>query len=354
MADFGTFTINQIIMHHVPRAGLGDRSAAPIQLSEAPVEVAQQDRIYIQSRMRKALASGYARPVVEAPDEGSPTPALVKDLLRKKGDLVASSQAVAQRLRDCQPGISPDGLLVMVVGTLATTTRCVLIAKVEHEEGVRVQQATVSGKLTYKTEYLKDLIFGAGTRVFKVGVFAEVDAHEMLRGHVVDTQQTQHGIASFFRGGVLGCQFLERADVLTQRFLDATEKWIKRVTDPERQARYEVALLAEIQSAAKSISVPAFASQHLEPEDQDFFLSAMEGADVRGIVPKDTSLVGSRIRRVKVQTVRNASVFVPTEMYEDGSVTISRDAETNISDIHLRDEVRSVTGASGPKAQDAS
>jgi hypothetical protein len=57
MADFGTFTIKQIIMHHVRRAAVGDKSAAPIQFSEAPVTLAQQDRVYIQTRMRKALAS---------------------------------------------------------------------------------------------------------------------------------------------------------------------------------------------------------------------------------------------------------------------------------------------------------
>lgn len=351
MTDFGTVTVDQVIMHRVPRARRGADDAEPIELSEAPIELREQDKGYLQLRLRDTLG-GYARPVQEDTDEDSPTPDLVRALLGGSGgDLVTASQTIATRLREVQPGISPDGLVMVVLGEIDDEP-CIVIAKVEHEQGMRVEQTTnEAGLRTYRAEFLRDLIFGQGTKVFKVGIFARSGvAGSLLTGHVVDSQQNANGVADFFLGKVLGCTFVERADVLTERFFTAAQRWVNRsVKDPERAANYEIALLAEMQSGARRLSVRRFASQHLAADDQDGFVAVMTEASVpTREFAKDVALVAPKIRRMKVQTRRNATVLVPPDMYEDGSFAIAK-TDTEVSEITLRDEVRSVSGASGPR-----
>lgn len=345
--DFGTFTIKTSIMHHVPRkARQGDPSSL-VTLSEAVITLTTLDAAYLERRIKTTLG-GYARPVIEDSSLGSPTPTLAKELIGGAESLVAHSQVIANTLHQSQPWMSPEGLLLVCQGSLSGAN-CVLIAKVEHEEGVRVEQTrNADNKLTYKAEYLRDLIFGEGTEVFKVGIFSQVADDGRLTGYVVDDQQGRHGVAGFFLNDVLGCQFLERPDVNTQTFFKTAEKWIASLNDPEKSARYEVALIAELQSTKVNLNVGSFARNHLDPEDRDSFIVEAAKAGVSASpIYKDVTLVLSQIKRVKVQTLRNASVFAPPEMLDDGSFSIVTNELTKISEIVIRDEVKSISGASG-------
>jgi hypothetical protein len=351
MTDFGTFKINSVIMHRVPRARKSEKELLQPDLTEATIQLTDNDRRYLNLRMQATL-SGRARPIVEDPGVSSPVPDLVRELFADKAELVPSSQTVALRLHNEQDGISSGGLLVMVDGELESE-RAILISKIEHEQGMRVEPSlTHDGRRTYKAQYLRDLIFGENTRVFKIGVFPEAGAvGELLRGHVVDTQQTTYGVAQFFVSRVLGCKFAERPDVLTERFLKTAEKWInKKVSDPERTASYEVALISEMQSKSPNISVDTFAAQHIDDrDDPESLRAAMQEAGVPlQSMQKDVTLVRSQIRRVKLHTIRNATVYVPPDMYQDGSASI-RDIGDNRSEIRIVDEIKSVHGASGPR-----
>jgi len=52
--------------------------------------------------------------------------------------------------------------------------------------------------------------------------------------------------------------------VTTKRFFDATERFINDdVEDPQEKARYQVALVAEIQNARPSISPEGFANSNI-------------------------------------------------------------------------------------------
>jgi hypothetical protein len=64
--------------------------------------------------------------------------------------------------------ICPGGLVMTVIWQVGNT-RCVVIANMEHQEGMRVERMTNEhGLRTFKAEHLRDLILGDGTRVFKV------------------------------------------------------------------------------------------------------------------------------------------------------------------------------------------
>ena len=192
-----------------------------------------------------------------------------------------------------------------------------------------------------------------------MGVFSAGGARdgEPLRGHVVDDQQGGGGVADYFVE-FLGCKFVLRPDVLTERFFKITQSYSNRVTkgDAETTAEYEIGLLAEMQNQARRLSPQQFAQRHLKPEHQDGYLAKIEeaGIPVAGF-NKDTTLITRSIRRVKIQTGRGASVFVPPPMYEDGSVSVEKvDDDSENSEIVVRDRIASISGASGPKAAEKS
>lgn len=190
MSDFGTLRIGEVILHRVPRGRRSDEGPDEIEYSEAPIQLGAVDRDFIQLRLRETLG-GRARPVIEDDDASSDTPALIRQLVASSADLVEHSAELARRLHQRQKWISPIGLLMVFTGTLDGEP-CLVIAKMEHEEGMRVQLTeTDDGKKTYRAQYLRDLILGEGTKVFKVGVFKSSGAQDgtKLRGEVVDVQQ---------------------------------------------------------------------------------------------------------------------------------------------------------------------
>jgi hypothetical protein len=352
VADFGTFKINDVIMHGIPKARREEKGTVLPDLTDAAIDLQPQDRSYLNLRMRTTLG-GYARPVVESDDEDCPTPALVKGLLNGTEDLVASSRAIAQLMHEKQAGISSPGLLLVVEGEL-DGDKALLIAKIEHEQGMRVELTeNAAGQRVFEAEFLKNLIFGQNTKVFKVGVFSDVDESDRLRGHVVDIQQQSHGVALFFVNRVLGCEFTQRADVLTERFKRTAEKWINtQISDPERQATYEIAILSELKKPSATIAVGGFAQEHIaDADERESFLSVMESAGLpKAPMPKDTALIESSIRRVKIQTKRNATILVPPDMKDDGSLTIEDRDDDNRAQITILDEISSMGGASGRKS----
>jgi hypothetical protein len=104
-----------------------------------------------------------------------------------------------------------------------------------------------------------------------------------------------------------------------------------------------------MQSQSGTLSPERFAQDIMRPEHQDAFMSAVResGLPVRQF-RKDTELIANEIRRVKVQTARDATIFVPPSMYEDGSLKIETISATK-SRVTIEDEVKSITGANGPK-----
>lgn len=350
MTDFGTLRIDDVILHRVPKGVRDPDGPDTIDYSEAPIELGVGDRDFLQLRLRETLG-GRARPVIEMDDNDDDTPEVIRQLVGGAGQLVDQSAELARRLHGRQKWMSSVGLLLVITGQVDSES-CLIIAKMEHEEGMRVQDAlTADGKRTYKAEYLKDLILGQGTKVFKVGVFKASGARsgKKLTGEVVDVQQGGGHVAAYFVE-FLGCQFVQRPEVLTENFFNASQSFINRTAkgDPEAGAAYEIALLSEMQAATATINAEQFAHHHLREEHRDDFMAHLtkEGVVLRGF-NKDVSLVTGQIKRVKIQTERGATVLVPPAMYEDGAVSVSNADDETEKVIVVRDAITSIGGAGG-------
>lgn len=336
-------------MHQVPNGRGAQDDDSELEYSEAPIDLTAEDSAFIQRRLRHSL-SKYARPVVADEGVASEVPGMVRDLLVSSDSLIEHSRMIARSLYFKQKWSSPGGLVMTVVGEHAGA-RCVVIAKMEHQEGMRVEQTKNSeGRRTYKAEHLRDLILGDGTRVFKLGLFTASD-QDLLDGHVVDDQQGFGGVANYFIE-FLGCQFRQKPDVVTEKFFKTAQTFISNRSqdDPEKNATYEIALLAEMQSSSNAIQPEQFAVDHLEENDQELFLQSLRDAGVpTNSFRKDTSLVKGKIRRMRISTDRGADVYVPPDMHADGSVAI-KETDEGHSIITVRDNVKRISGANGKRA----
>lgn len=155
------------------------------------------------------------------------------------------SQDAARHLYAVQGGSNSEGLLV-VCGVTVEGRTGVALMKLEEEEGVQVEQSTVSGKPTLSVTVLDNLMLTDNTRVFKAGVFWM--SGNRLVGVASDEQQgTPLDIADYFLAQFLGCRLERRPDVLTRAFYDTATRFIsEEVSDSDKKLDYERAVHAEL------------------------------------------------------------------------------------------------------------
>jgi len=273
---YAGLNLKALIMHEVVSKGNND--GQPI-LSDVPAPMDEANRAFIQERIRRAL-SGHARPITEDGTDSS-VPKLIREFLDDPSDLAELSRALVTRLQQCQHRLSPGGIFLAALADFDSEDALVL-AKLEHEKGVRARQTELAdGSTTFDMQLLKDLLFTTGSKVFKVALFSGRDVvNGTLSGVVVDKQISGSGIAQYFLADFLGSRFSERADLLTQRFHDAAQAWLNRVPDGEKKARYEVALLGELQSNSTTLSINSFAHRYLDVDDRDGFSNDMQASGV--------------------------------------------------------------------------
>lgn len=355
MADFATFKVQEIIMHGIP-FGRRDKGALDENFTGAPITMSNEERSYITLKLRGTLGD-RGRPVIETASLMSTTPDLIRGFFNGVGNFVSDSQELARLLHGAQKWMSSAGLVMVVLGKIDNED-CVVVAKMEHQEGMRVQPIILTGGLkTYKAEHLRDLILAEGTKVFKAGIFAASGARTgaLLSGLVADDQLGGQDVAGYFVH-YLGCDFVRRPDILTKTFFDETQRFIAHETksSPTQRADYEIALIVEMQSATSRISPSLFASKHLHRDHQEGFLLKMReiGLSNSGF-PKDVTLIESSIKRMKVQTSRGATLFIPPAMHDDGSLRVVKArGENKSSRITLIDEITDIRGAGGPKSRE--
>ncbi|WP_024289005.1 nucleoid-associated protein [Cellulomonas sp. KRMCY2] len=336
---FATVQLGQVVLHQVSGR---NSPGAGLVLSDVASELRDGQREYIQSRIRRALAQ-YARPILE---EGppQPVPAAAQAILAAPGSLVPASQRIAEHLQQVQPGISPGGIIVVAASTFGAQ-HAVIIAKLEHELGVRAQQTVLAdGSRTFDVQLLHDLLFTEGSRVFKVALLLDGPTDAPMSGFIVDNQAAGFGVAQYFLFDFLGCTLAERADRLTEKFHTAAESWLNQQADPQKRGRYAIALIAEMQSPHRVLSSSDFAQRYIAPDEQDDFVLSLES---QGVSPqpftKDTTLVENRLSQVRIDTDSGIIVSAPTEAYEDGRLVLG-DSIDDGATIVVRDRIRQVTG----------
>lgn len=310
MVDFdpGLVEITRWVIHEIPKTFRKQDGAEPT-LSEA---VSPHDEEVARFFERKISDSfGRSKHQVQ-PDGKSETPGSVLTCLCGKEDLLALSISLGKQLFASQSGAMSGGLLVVMEGT-HDGSPVLSVLKLEKEEGARAASAQVEGKSTYSVEYMRDLFLTGRTRVFKVAVFAR-DKNEALVGWVSDPQSKGTDIADFFLATFLGCQLTNDPEVATQRFHDAAERFInEQVTDPEKKARYETAVVAELNRNDAEVKLKVFVKDNLDVEDRKRFVDAMHADGVDESFVKDIKLIKTRLRRLQHEFEAGVKVSYPVD-----------------------------------------
>ena len=106
--DLGTFFIDSIIVHDVPRRA-ADGSGDALTLSEVPSSLDQSLRNFFKERITRSLGK-QAFEVEHDPASSSPVPQHVVEIIGDASKLVNSSQEIAKHLHASQTGLPPQRL----------------------------------------------------------------------------------------------------------------------------------------------------------------------------------------------------------------------------------------------------
>lgn len=303
-------------------------------------------RSFLQNQVQKALK--YGREIVEEPGL-SDLPNQIRKFWTGGQSLLECSTILATNLQSNQPAISPEGLLMVADVFVDQQQRVFVVAKLEHETGARARlKENERGELVFDMQFLDDLFFTRNSRVYKIGYFPiGSDPSATLSGLVVDRQAQGHEVAHYFRANYLGCTWKEQPELVTERFLHVVQKWINSVNDPEKRARYTVALIAELQGAGDSLSIDRFAAIHLDVGDQDPFRRVASETLPSTEFSKDNKLVQSRISNVRLDTARGVMIVAPPDLLQDGTVTVEDETGHGAADsrIVIHDRVEKTAGS---------
>ncbi len=346
MFDLGRLRVDRVIVHEVPQRLLYE-TPPDLVLSDVESPIDRGLRNYFKEKISTSLSSAAYR-VAFDPNSTSPVPSLVYDYLGAAVvDFVDISQKMAQHLLECQSGVSPGGLLT-VIATNLEGKRALAILKLEKEAAVRLQQTSVGGKRTFSMEHLRQLMLGDRTKVFKIGLFRQTGAGlDTIEGEVSDKQrgyQPTSEVAEFFLRRFLGCILIDAPDITTKRFFEVAQEFInERIQEPDRKARYQIALLSEMESQRSFLDIHRFAKDHLPTAERQEFINFLSEHDVPSVrFEKDTQLVKAHLHRIQLDFESGIAVLAVPEAFEE-HIMLS-DVGNGKTKVEIEDRLKLIEG----------
>lgn len=343
MIDLRTFELRRVVIHDVPPPDVGTHG--PLILTDAPTPIDDDLRSYFSRKVVDSLAL-RGLDVVADPGGDSSTREAAAALLARPDVLTEASQRIAEHLYSLQTNANSPGLLAVADCELGDR-RCVSLLKLEREQGLRLQILTEQGgRHVVNVELLRDLTLTDRTRVFKTAVLAMPAgglSADDIEGRVSDHQRSRSdaslGVAEFWMGRFLGSKVAVSPARATHDFVTAAERFLnEQVEDPERQAQYQVALLARMQDNVMDVRPRTFASDNLAGEDVAPFLAEVsrEGMDPNAVFQKDLSLVkvtrGFRLQFQSGMVLIGSAADLETRVHPepDNSRTVITDAQKQL------------------------
>jgi hypothetical protein len=338
--ELGTFFVNQVIVHQIPKARLAEKQQRQITLSDVPSMLTDPLRNYFRERINDSLRT---RPlhVEYDPAISSNVPQMVLDFFKTNGDnFVPMSQALAHYLHSVQTGSNSAGLLAVIDGTQgsgAGAGRCLSILKLEMDRALRIEPETVGGQATFALQ-VDEVTLNEAADVFKAAIFDRAASLADIRAIASDNQRNEYDfgseVATFFLK-FLGCRLVSTAERDTKRYIEQVDKFVnERIDDPEKKVRYDIAALADLNRNTSEIDPKEFATWNLDVEDQDSFLELFRLDD--GSVPiiaKDIRLVRARLASAHIQYDNGLRLSGPRDAVRD---SVSIDGDTTVISANIR------------------
>lgn len=310
---------DEVIVHEIPQHPAA-RKEESIPLSTAPAPQEYRVLSFLRERITTSIQS-YGVAAQFSPAAESPIPEIVTQIIEDPDSLVAASQRAAQHLYNQQPGVSPEGLLVALRGTIDSQLPAVALLKLQKQAGLRVHsRALPQGGQTLAIEILEELMLTEKTKVFKVGLFVR-NQEDIAHALVADEQLRSNasgGVAAFFMR-TLGCREADEPAVLTRKTFEAVGRFInEEVEEPEVKLRYSEALRAEIQSNQNTFEPVTFIERHIDDAHRDNVREFLNARDI-SLQPfvKDARGIQSQLKRKSLRTANNVKVSAQAETFAD-------------------------------------
>lgn len=332
----------EIVIHEIPIRTPGGGDVVPVLSDEAVPLDEELRRLFLQNIRKKATHERcFAATFVEGTD--SPIPAYIRQHQAGEVAFVDFSKECARRLATVQPGSSSLGLLAVIRGQFQNG-ECLVLLKLEHEEGVRVRRNIEDGQVkSLSLEHIREIVLSPTTRFFKQAFYQNAgEGLEILQ--VVDSQQRPSSvgrpIANYFLRAFLGAQVAVEAKEATRRFFTAAREYIdKEISSVEEQLRVNQALISYVESPAENMSIRGFADAFIPLEKQDRFVGFLVERQVPDeLFTKDVTLIQTALTRTNIVGRRGFRVIGPTESWEERvSVDTGDDGESAVT---IRDDFR--------------
>ncbi|WP_426320745.1 hypothetical protein [Microbacterium sp. E-13] len=324
MANYSQLTLGSVMMHQLMKDASGDRAFETV-LTDAPVQLSPQERGYLVRRFQTSLYN-RALPIVQADAGPQTSRETLLGLFAAGLTLEDASKTLAEALADTQPGTAAEGLLVVAEAKIGAEEG-IVIAKVEHQEAMRLEPTTdSSGKSVFTVELLRDLVFGDKTRIYKIAIFIKAwSLGGFISGEAID-EQSDRSIAAYFLSKFLGMRLREEPSVMTEMLLDGLTQAINRSTmTGDQKIEVQHALLVELRSNDKQLDPTAFIQKHV-PDGHGKEIATLALAAKTPLVAfsKDISRIDTRMRRVRVDLEHDITITAPPEeVGGDGAIQVT-------------------------------
>ena len=128
----------------------------------------------------------------------------------------------------------------------------------------------------------------------------------------------------------------------TQNFFVSAENWLNTaISDPDKQAKYAIAVLTEMRRNVDTLSPRSFATDHLDTEDRQGFLDHLNANTVPlNTFPKDVDLIGSRLRKVSMDLESGLIILGSPDVFAD-KVQL-RNLDDGQAEITITDRVKNM------------
>lgn len=336
MTIYSSMRLGEIMMHQIIRNhDRDDGDPFECSLTDTVVELSPEERGYLTRRIVASLMN-QALPIVREPSIETDVPSVVLQVWAGVRELIDASQDLALALAGGQPGSASDGLLLVAEATLGSE-ELLVVAKVEHQEAIRLEPTTdADGRRSFAVELIRDLVFGDKTRIYKIAVFSKsLSAQGVLSGEAVD-EQAASGIAAYFLGRFLGMRLREDPSVLTENFMTAMTRAINQsAMSDEQKLEVHSAMVTELKSNDRRLDPQDFIRRYVP----DGFggevarAATAAGATLIGFT-KDVSRVSSHLARVRVELENNVTLVAPPDEFAQGGSIQYDDKESTLTIRH--------------------
>jgi len=329
---FANLTFKRITIHEVFRRN-DDRTPVPPVYGTSLIHLGAKAIEALRSRVITAMGRASQSVEMEIRQTGAGSMfALVQDLLNTTSDddYVNKSARAADQLTTAQLSRKvPGGILVVFDGEVDhPAKRLVGVIKAEPQNGFT--RTNTAGSLGL--EFLEDLILTPQAKLYKIGVFVEMDAAIAaginpvagFRAFIYDDGMTisnRDAAAQYFYEGFLGCGFPQSSARLTKKFHSLTKEFIRDLSIPEEQkADLYNSLYTYLKvDQASTVQVDQFARQYLANDHmRDAYEQFMKARDFpMTAVPKDLAEVAPNLRLRKLRFRSDIRITGPAEKFNE-------------------------------------